>query len=102
MPSGPLLRLNDGFEHTSPALNDKVKTLQTALNQQGFSLIVDGRFDRETESAVRRFQHQHGLQDDGVVGPLTWAALTSEPPPDVDNIFVTSYAENDVSLARQL
>ena len=102
MPSGPLLRLNDGFEHTSPDLNDKVKTLQTALNQQGFSLIVDGRFDRETESAVRRFQHQHGLQDDGVVGPLTWAALTSEPPPDVDNIFVTSYAENDVSLARQL
>ena len=61
MSSGPLLRLNDGFEHTSPELNSEVKRLQTALNQQGFALIADGRFDRETETAVRRFQRQRRL-----------------------------------------
>jgi len=102
MTSGPLLRLHDGFEHTSPDLNSEVKRLQTALNQQGFSLIADGRFDRETETAVRRFQRQRGLQGDGVVGPATWAALTVEPLPQGDQGFVTTYAKTDAALARQL
>jgi hypothetical protein len=102
MPSGPILRLHDGFEHTSPDLNSEVKRLQTALNQQGFSLIADGRFDRETESAVQRFQRQRGLQEDGVVGPATWAALTAEPLPDTGHGFGTTYSKSDAALARQL
>ena len=73
--SHPILRLNDGFDHTSPELRDEVKTLQTELNQEGFALEVDGLFGRDTESAVKRFQREHGLDDDGIVGPLTWAAL---------------------------
>jgi hypothetical protein len=28
-----ILRLNDGFDHTSPELRDQVKVLQTELNQ---------------------------------------------------------------------
>ena len=100
MSSGPLLRLNDGFEHTSPELNSEVKRLQTALNQQGFALIADGRFDRETETAVRRFQRQRGLQEDGVVGPATWAALTAEPLPQLSQGFVTTYSQSDAALAR--
>ena len=102
MPSGPLLRLNDGFEHTSPELNPEVKRLQTALNQQGCALIADGRFDRETETAVRRFQRQRGLQEDGVVGPATWAALTAEPLPQLGQGFVTTYSKSDAAVARQL
>jgi putative peptidoglycan binding protein/transglycosylase-like protein with SLT domain len=102
MPSGPLLRLHDGFEHTSPHLNSEVKRLQTALNQQGFSLVADGRFDRETETAVRRFQRQRGLQEDGVVGPATWAALTAEPLPQAGQGFATTYVKSDAALARQL
>lgn len=102
MPSGPILRLNDGFEHTSPDLTSEVKRLQTALNHQGFCLVADGRFDRETESAVRRFQRQHGLQEDGVVGPATWAALTAEPLPQVGEGFVTTYSKSDAALGRQL
>lgn len=36
----------------------------------------DGRFDGETERAVRAFQRRHpGLVVDGVVGPQTWTAL---------------------------
>lgn len=33
------------------------------------------RFDAELEEAVKRFQHRHGLNDDGVVGPATRRAL---------------------------
>lgn len=39
---------------------------------------LDGRFGRNTEDAVKRFQRAHGLDDDGVVGPITWAALLGE------------------------
>ncbi len=102
MPSAPLLRLHDGFEHTSPELSSEVRRLQTALNQEGFSLVADGRFGRETEAAVRRFQRQHGLQDDGVVGPGTWTALTAEPLAQVGHDFVTTYSKTDAALTRQL
>jgi len=102
MPSAPLLRLNDGFEHTSPELSSEVKRLQTGLNQQGFALFADGRFGRETEAAVRRFQRQHGLPDDGAVGPGTWAALTAEPLAQAGHDFVTTYSKTDGALTRQL
>jgi peptidoglycan hydrolase-like protein with peptidoglycan-binding domain len=38
-------------------------------------LFVDGVFGPNTEDAVRRFQHVHGLTVDGIVGPKTWAKL---------------------------
>ncbi len=36
---------------------------------------VDAVFGSLTEAAVRRFQRDHGLVPDGIVGPKTWAAL---------------------------
>jgi len=48
-----------------------VKRLQLLLN-----LRPDGLFYDHTRMAVRRFQKEHGLTPDGIVGPLTWAALT--------------------------
>ena len=40
---------------------------------------ADGVFGRKTEEAVKAFQRDHGLNPDGVVGPLTWDALQQEP-----------------------
>lgn len=37
---------------------------------------VDGIFGANTEDAVRAFQQENGLANDGIVGPNTWAALT--------------------------
>jgi LysM repeat protein len=36
---------------------------------------VDGRFDKATAAAVRRFQRSHGLRPDGVAGVRTFRAL---------------------------
>lgn len=52
------------------ARGDDVRQLQRALN-----VPEDGLFGRETLGAVLAFQRARGLATDGVVGPLTWAAL---------------------------
>ena len=49
-----------------------VEKLQKYLNQLGEDLDVDGDFGELTASAVRRFQQKHYLDQDSVVGPITW------------------------------
>ena len=56
-----------------------VKTLQTRLNAWGATLAVDGDFGSATLAAVKAFQTAHHLSMDGIVGPLTWAALNQSP-----------------------
>ena len=56
-----------------------VKTLQTRLNAWGATLVVDGDFGPATLAAVKAFQTAHHLSVDGIVGPLTWAALNQTP-----------------------
>ncbi|CAG1021766.1 partial zinc D-Ala-D-Ala carboxypeptidase, partial [Patescibacteria group bacterium] len=36
---------------------------------------IDGKFGPNTEAAVRRFQSNHGIVPDGIVGPKTWEKL---------------------------
>lgn len=72
--AGPNLRQGDQ--------GPRVRTLRARLQASG---DFDGRgnadqnapavFDKTVTEAVRRFQRRHGLQETGVVGPLTRAAL---------------------------
>ena len=66
---------------------EDVKELQEALLREGYDLGsygADGKFGSETLSAVRAFQHDNGLTPDGIVGPMTLAALrkTEDDEPD--------------------
>jgi hypothetical protein len=64
----PLLQ----FGHAGEA----VRRLQEALREAGvFEARIDGSFGRDTEDAVRRLQHDAGLEVDGVVGLATWTQL---------------------------
>ena len=40
---------------------------------------IDGAFGPKTTGAVKDFQQSAGLNDDGIVGPQTWAALPADP-----------------------
>lgn len=55
-----------------------VEDVQKRLLRLGYDLGptgVDGVFFGATLTAVRRFQAEHGLAEDGVVGDETWSAL---------------------------
>ena len=73
---------NPGQPTLSPgATGDAVRRLQRALRRTlAFNVTVNGTFDTETENAVKDFQNSEALTVDGVVGPLTWAALPDGGP----------------------
>ena len=55
-----------------------VEQLQEMLIAQGYSCGkwgADGDFGNDTHQAVKSYQRDHGLEVDGEVGPMTWAAL---------------------------
>lgn len=59
-----------------------VTLAQTELIQRGYDLGsygADGKFGAKTEAAVKQFQKDWGLAEDGIIGPKTWAMLESTP-----------------------
>ena len=52
-----------------------VKWLQFELSAHGYNISIDGIFGPATEACVRMFQKDNSLTCDGIVGPLTIAAL---------------------------
>lgn len=53
----------------------EVARLQQLLRRLGYTLVLDGDFGPATTRALRRFQAEHGLHVDGILGPSTEAAL---------------------------
>jgi hypothetical protein len=66
----PVLRLG--------ASGDMVKQLQRLMRYVGLPVATDGDFGPQTHERLKRFQRDHGLTADGIVGPATWAALRAE------------------------
>lgn len=57
---------------------EQVKTAQRLLKAMGYSIGLsgaDGDFGAKTDKAVRKFQKDSKLDDDGIIGKKTWEAL---------------------------
>lgn len=61
------------------ALGKAVERLQSILIKWNSKALpeygIDGEFGSETRSWVKKFQKAFALEQDGIVGPLTWAVL---------------------------
>ncbi|MFN2490720.1 MAG: N-acetylmuramoyl-L-alanine amidase [Actinomycetota bacterium] len=59
-----------------PLRGDDVEALQTRLNALGFDAgRADGIFGRDTDRAVRAFQREYDVAEDGIYGPRSLRAL---------------------------
>lgn len=77
--------VDDGCPYAAPTVNIRrgakgqgVFWIQWQLVRHGYSVGpcgIDGDFGGATDGAVRRFQSDHGLEIDGIVGPMTRAEL---------------------------
>ena len=72
---------------SSGSSGDEVKALQSRLQQLGcYSGVLDGDYGKGTRAAVKLFQAQHGLDDDGIAGQKTLEMLYSN---DAQPMLVT-------------
>jgi hypothetical protein len=97
-----MLRLYDGYTHTSPQLRDTVRELQAMLRRHDRNVVIDGLYGRGTEDLVRSFQQTRGLRSDGVVGPDTWQALIEPDAPPSHDRRATAYPLDHPILLEDL
>lgn len=62
-------------DYTWSSLISKIKDIQAALNENGYTLILDGVAGINTYSSLIRFQEHNNLTVDGIVGPETGEVL---------------------------
>jgi peptidoglycan hydrolase-like protein with peptidoglycan-binding domain len=62
-----------------------VLAAQLLLDHAGERAAASGVFDPATIEATRRFQDDHDLAQDGIIGPATWAKLAPNLQPNDNN-----------------
>ncbi len=73
--AGPLLKP----ERSDPRVPQLYQRLHEAGYLQAVPEAVGERYDSTLLAAVERFQSEHGLQADGIIGPATLTALNVSP-----------------------
>lgn len=58
---------------------DDVHVWQAQMAERGWDITVDGAYGPQSRDVCRRFQRSQGIEDDGVVGPITWKLTWSAP-----------------------
>ncbi|TXK41722.1 N-acetylmuramoyl-L-alanine amidase [Nonomuraea sp. C10] len=58
---------------------DDVRTWQAKMAEREWEIDVDGAYGPQSRDVCRRFQRQQKIDDDGVVGPVTWRRTWEAP-----------------------
>ncbi|MGP3930385.1 peptidoglycan-binding protein [Nonomuraea sp. KM88] len=58
---------------------EDVRTWQAQMRRRGWDLDVDGAYGPESRDVCRRFQRVQEIDDDGIVGPITWRLAWEAP-----------------------
>lgn len=87
----------------SHAQEAEVRAVQLLLGftRHSRSKRLDGSFGPTTELEVQRFQSAHGLEADGIVGPLTWQALRDAGRDGMGSPAPIPAATSQAALARR-
>lgn len=82
-----------------------VKYAQQLLLERGYKLPkygADGDYGGETVAAVKAFQKDWGLKQDGIIGPKTWAMLKSSPEAPAEKKYRVIVSGLTDSQAKEL
>jgi len=81
---------------------DAVGVIQKRLVALGYNVTVDNDFGNSTAMAVMKFQKEHGLEVDGLVGSTTYQALVGRSIEDVSrSSFAAGSLRRVTSIALQ-
>ena len=69
-----LVGAEDSFAAGKPA-GSYTKSVQSALNKEGYQLKVDGRMGKQTHAALRDYQSKNGLPPSGKADDATMRKL---------------------------
>lgn len=65
---------------TTPYMQgEDIKVWQSQMVARGWDLDIDGIYGEDSYAAARSFQREKGLEVDGAIGPVTWAATWEAP-----------------------
>ena len=88
------------FYYSYGTSGEEVLRLQKRLFELGYlTTQPDGKFGKDTENAIRRFQQTHGFIDDGYAGSQTRAMLFSDKAEK--NALMVGDSGNDVRNVQQ-
>ncbi|AKG22785.1 peptidoglycan-binding domain-containing protein [Calothrix sp. 336/3] len=80
-----------------------VKELQTFLQKLGlYAEALDGEFGEFTQMAVKKYQRQVFLPEDGIVGLQTWRSLYTDSPVDMPELQRGSQGDLVMRIQRRL
>ncbi len=80
---------------------DRVVQMRARLSAiDGIDLGDEPVFDDALEAAVKAFQLRHGLNDDGVAGPKTLAAINASPEDRLKQVLVNLERQRWLNLDR--
>lgn len=88
---------------------DLVMAVQRGLDDLGYEVgPLDGIFGKQTQEAVKKFQHDNHLEDDGIVGFMTGTTLERvfyekhpEQHPNVQAKAAAAKAQLDKAIAEK-